>query len=195
MTLLLANTLFENSLLAIAILLIIAAMLMGIRKRKKRRASGNNGLTAHEHLERLKEKQAVRGDMETLMVELEALGKQLTSQLDAKTIMLEKLVDEAELRIAQLQQLQSSTPHTQPTQNDNTPPSSQSEKLQNRPKKQNLSATPTDLPTLYNTQEIKETDHETIYKLADDGQTSQQISAATGEHIGKIELILALRRA
>ena len=34
-----------------------------------------------------------------------------------------------------------------------------------------------------------------IYRLADQGTDSQEIARITGEHVGKVELILALRQA
>ena len=90
------------------LLLIILALLMTLRK-KRRTISGPN-LTAREHLGRLKEEQGLRSDLESLMVDIEQLAKRLGSQLDAKVIQVEKLVAEADRRIEILRNLKATPP-------------------------------------------------------------------------------------
>ncbi|QDU32549.1 preprotein translocase subunit SecG [Poriferisphaera corsica] len=178
-----------NAVLVLGLLLIIASLMMSIRKRKTRHTTDQ--VTAQEHLERLKNKHAVKNDLESLMVEIEELGKRLSHQIDAKTIALERLLDEAEIRIAQLNQLNSSptpppaTPSPTPSAIKHTPP---------QPPETPAQSTKPQPPA--KPQSTPEADHHThIYQLADTGQTAAQIAQTLGEHIGKIELILALRRS
>lgn len=146
------------------LLLIILALLMTLRK-KRRTISGPN-LTAREHLGRLKEEQGLRSDLESLMVDIEQLAKRLGSQLDAKVIQVEKLVAEADRRIEILRNLKA------------TPPAGNDGATQAAP----LTAPPDPLT-------------QSVYDLADAGKSPPEIASETGEHLGKVELILALRRA
>ena len=94
------NQAVSVGLLIVGIVFISAWLLMRIRKRS---VHGPNHPTAREHLERYKQQDGVRNDLEGLMVEIEQLAKRLGNQLDVKAMRIEKLIDEADLRIAQLQ--------------------------------------------------------------------------------------------
>ncbi|QQE10554.1 hypothetical protein JD969_13715 [Planctomycetota bacterium] len=185
---------FTNALLILAIILIIASLMMGIRKRKMKASSH---VTAQEHLDRLKNKHAVKNDLESLMVEIEELGKRLSHQIDAKTIAMERLLDEAELRIAQLNQLVEQNQAIMEQQQQVGAASvkkvdgvAEAEQMVSGTDRDEIEATP-----MVSRQEVVLTDHAKIYQMADEGQSAQQIAAAMNEHIGKIELILALRNA
>ena len=174
--------------LILGILLILISLMMSMKKRRNKSASR---VTAHEHLDRLKNKHAVKNDLETLMVEIEELGKRLSHQIDAKTIALERLLDEAELRITQLSSL---TSPENPAPAPAKPSIFQSQM-------ENSTANPTATHPVQaastppvTTKQMAKTDFIRIYQLADAGNSPQQIAQEVGEHIGKIELILALRK-
>jgi len=82
------------ALAAVGILLVSMALLMGIRKRR-RKAGGK--VTARETLERYEAKGQVRDDLERVMVEVEEMAKRVAAQLDAKTIAVERLMREADV--------------------------------------------------------------------------------------------------
>ncbi|MEM6554193.1 MAG: hypothetical protein AAF750_18910, partial [Planctomycetota bacterium] len=136
----------KDFVLLAGLLLIIFA---GFTLLRKRHAKGPNN-TARENLNRLKEEHGVRGDLESLMVDIEQLAKRLSSQLDAKVTEVEKVLAEADQRIAQLQ------PNAQkPTVTDRgSPPPSTAPQTTN--------PTPPPLPVDPLTQ--------SVYDLADAGQ-------------------------
>ncbi len=164
----------RDGLLLAGVLLILVALFSGIRKKKRRGVQ--HTLTSHEHLHRLKEEQGVRGDLESLMVQIEQLAKRLGTQLDAKARHVESLIDQADDRIAALTRLQA-VPH-------NPPPTSSASALPATPTPAEPAAPP------------KRDDlTQSVFDLCDAGKTPHEIAQETGEHLGKVELILALRRA
>ena len=82
------------------IVLLTAILLVNLRRRQSR--SGEE-LTAHERVERSKQVGGTRDDLRHMMVDLEELTRRFSAQLDAKSIRLEKLLDEADRKIAALQ--------------------------------------------------------------------------------------------
>ncbi|MEZ6191865.1 MAG: hypothetical protein R3C45_11335 [Phycisphaerales bacterium] len=87
----------------LGVVLITIGMMMGIRK--KRRQAGARS-SSRDRVDELRQKQAVRGDLEQLMTEVEQLAKRFGTQLDAKTMQMERLIDEADRKIAELKQLE-----------------------------------------------------------------------------------------
>lgn len=149
----------------VGVLLITMSMMMGIRK--KRRRFHTQG-TARDRVEELKQKHAVRGDLEQLMVEIEQLAKRFGAQLDAKTVQMERLIDEADRKISELKQLDQARRDPYQMQQP-TPPNPQP-------------ITPDDV--------LKRS----VYDLAEQGHDPVEIARRLDEHVGKIELILALRK-
>lgn len=152
----------------LGLVMVTTSLLIGIRR--KRRAAGSR-VTAREQLERYKEKAAVRDDLQSVMVEVEQLAKRLSAQLDARAIAVERLIDEAEAKIQRLEQL---TRERQPP----APPAD--------PVKPPAEADPPDAGP---TDELTRS----VYALADEGAAAPEIARQLGEHVGKVELILALR--
>lgn len=164
------------------VLLITMSMMMGIRK--KRRRSHMQG-TAREQVEELKHKKAMRGDLEQLMVEIEQLAKRFGAQLDAKTVQMEQLLDEADRRIADLKRLgqerEQRSASAEPGSSSLTPPTSASTNPQPQ--------TPSPQPP-----SPDDAVKRSVYDLADQGHDPVQIAQKLDEHVGKVELILALRK-
>lgn len=166
---------WEVGLLIVGIMFIIAAMFSLGRSRRKS-ASGN--LTARDALERAKQKQEVRNDLESLMVDLEQMARRLSAQLDAKTMQVEKANREADERIAQLEALKAELVR----------PTTIASRVEQGSSDSSLHAhdqPPADADPL--TREV--------YALADQGRGPADIARELKEHQGKVELILALRRA
>jgi hypothetical protein len=158
------NPVVVNLLPAIGLLLIVAGIFSSMKARR-RRAAGQ--LTAREEMERLRQRGAVKGDLEQLMVEIEQLAKRLGGQLDAKAIHLEALLREADAKIVELRKLSEAAPPPAASASDEpTPLAEPGDPLARR-----------------------------VCELADEGLTPVDIARRLDEHVGKIELILALRRA
>ena len=160
---------------AAGITLSVTGLLM--RYRKRRAVVMAPRLTSHEQLEKNRQLRGVRGDLENLMVEIEQLAKRFGTQLDAKTIELEDLLQKADTRIAELQRLSERNGNNTAAVNagDGTETSAPQSEIQPEP------ALPDD-PLA-----------RSVYQLADEGLEPPDIAKQLDEHIGKVELILALR--
>lgn len=172
---------------AAGILFLITGMLIYYRKRRRIQAA-RPALDPQEQLERNRQLRGVRGDLESLMVEIEQFSKRLAAQLDAKTAALELSIKQADQRIAELKRLagadkgsgngggggegEGHDPHDAHPQRGPRPSGPMA---------------PADLPD--------DPLSRSVYQLADQGLDPQAISQRLSEHVGKIELILALRSA
>lgn len=170
-------SLLKTLLPAAGVALIVASLLMAIRKRRKGGGGGGGGggaagLTAREHLDRLKNTEGMRGDLESLMVEIEELARRLGAQLDAKAVRLEGLIERAEAAAERLEAAER-TPPPAPLPAPRSTPS---------PPPDSLSPLNDPLTRL-------------VYALADEGLTARDIALRLGEHTGKVELILGLRNS
>lgn len=180
----LRNFFGENSwlLLMIGAMLVMMSMFMGMRKRRRR---SRNEPSAIEQIERDRQMRGTRGQLEDLMVEIEQMARRVGSQLDAKTMHLEKLLEEADEKIRMLKAVQSNT--------------RVSDALESQPK----SSTPVDSASLHhdvaeaNKADAVSSDDPVarrVYELADGGMDAVAIARQLNEHVGKIELMLALRQ-
>lgn len=159
---------WQYGLAAVGILFIIMAM-FSLGRSRKRTAAGRD--SARDHVDRARNRQGVRDELEALMVDINRMARDLGGQLDAKIIRIEKANAEAEERIAQLQALRDELARPAAL----------------RPADGNELVTPQADPA--------DTDPLTqrVYQLADAGKGPPDIAAELDEHVGKIELILALR--
>jgi hypothetical protein len=113
----------------------------------------------------LTQQRAVERDMNHVLVELSAMARQISAQLDTRAAKLEVLIQEADQKIAQLRDLSGgSAPHAAP-------------------------AAPADTETSPHV----DPRHAEIYQLADEGLVPSQIAQRLDRPDGEIELILALR--
>lgn len=173
-------TAFPWSLLPLAGLLLILMALMSSLARRRRRG-GSAALPPSEQIERNRQAAGLRGDLEQVMVEVEQLARRFSAQLEARTVRLEKLIAEADAKIEELRRLRDSPAPASPPGNSGDPV------VGSEPPGMGVDPPPS--PML-------ETElARSIYRLADAGNNSIEIARALGEHVGKVELILALRRA
>ena len=105
-TTLLARSFATDGLLVLGVVLVTTSLLMVYRKRRAKTAKLP---TSRENVERMRQQRGIRGDLEGLMVEIEQLSRRLSAQLDAKSIQLERLIDESDRRIAELRDLNART--------------------------------------------------------------------------------------
>lgn len=176
----------------LGVLLITIGMMMGIRG-KRRRASARG--SARDRVDELRQKQAVRGDLEQLMAEVEQLAKRFGTQLDAKTMHMERLLDEADRKIAELKQLEQTRQHAMMLQASapahyTPPPSPSPEPPALAPAEHN--PPPVAHPPAPSPDEALK---RSVCALADRGVDTVEIAKQLNEHVGKVELILALRKA
>lgn len=162
---------WQYGIAAVGILFIIMAMFSLGRSRKRTVASRDS---ARDHVERARQKQGVRDELEALMVDINRMARDLGGQLDAKIIRIEKANQEAEERIAQLEALRDSLNDPYAINKPNPGGADQLVTPQ-------ASAADADPLT------------KRVYALADQGKGPADIAEELDEHVGKIELILALR--
>lgn len=135
----------------------------------KRRGVPGAGMTAHEKLERMRQVDGVKDDLRQMMRELEDLTERFSAQLEAKSGRLERLLAEANARIAELERLRGATGLVKPM--IGAP-------VRVEPRREVEAVDPLSAR---------------VYELADGGRTSIEIARQLQEHVGKVELILALR--
>ena len=178
-------------LLPAGLILITTSLVAGILRRRKQSLKLPS---AREQIERHKQEKGMRNDLESLTVEIEQLAKQLGAQLDAKTVQLEKLLHEADSRINRLQDRLNVR---EPT----VPRADRSEPLPdlNRPARSGETSDSVELQSAGAPQTGlglgDEMLRRQVCELADNGLTAADIAQRLDEHLGKVELILALRTA
>lgn len=111
--------------------------------------------------------------MTELVVELEKMARQITSQLDTRAARLEELIRQADERAALLKSM---TPG--PRFAEGVEPADDPE--------ESLPPAPAPIPI--------DPRHAAVYLLADQGRSPTEIAKEVGQPAGEVELILALRR-
>jgi len=174
---------------ALGVLLIIMSMMMGIRKKHKR--SQEQG-TSRDRVDDLKQRHKLRGDLEQLMIEVEQLAKRFGAQLDAKTMHMEQLISEADRKIAELKQMELARQNAAKLQQAMASPFDENPSLQTQPQALTPTDESADEPSPQNAEEVLK---QSVYELAEQGHDPGEIARQLNEHVGKIELILALRKS
>jgi hypothetical protein len=186
-------------------LILITAFLFSRMSRRKRNAP--SVLTPHEQLDRLRQVRGMRGDLEELMVEIEQMAKRMA-------IRLEHLLEKADRRVEELRELSRLANHSPAAVKDDAPAASEQPAPRPVVTGRGLAAmyqqaaaqqTASPAPSAEAQPEPAPVEAEPglpddplarkVYTLADSGQDASQIARHLNEHVGKIELILALRHA
>ena len=165
---------FGNMLMLAAVLLLLTLLMYNIRKQSRGRGERPD---PRQRLDQQKQAGGMQNDLREMMVELEKVTRQFSSQLDARSRKLEKLIEQADQRIATLQRLGQGTGQDGQPRESSPPATAASEGHIETPP----AAEPTPIA-------------KKVYQLADAGCDAAQIARELDEHIGKIELILALRQ-
>jgi D-serine deaminase-like pyridoxal phosphate-dependent protein len=186
---------WQQLLLPLGVVLVMLSIFTSMRKRRKRQATQ---IDPREQLERVRQRDAVRDDLRTLMVEVEQLAKRMGAQLDAKAVRLERLIDEADRKLAELE-MAGGEPVTggneqrasavSPSPRDPvTEPHAGRDRAASDPAGSRSAAAAT------TEREPADPLAASVHRLADTGLDAMQIARKLGEHVGKVELILALRK-
>lgn len=160
-----------------ALTMVYAIFLRPMQRQKKdplARAQRTGSLTRQRDVER---------QMETLLVELSEMARQITAQLDTRSAKLQALLAEADKRIAELQaEVSDASPRAKAAPHGEQPLGTGfAEPL-------TPAAAGRDMPV-----RAESTRHREVYELADAGMTTAQIAQKLSRPGGEIELILALR--
>jgi hypothetical protein len=187
---------WQQLLLPLGVVLVMLSIFTSMRKRRKRQATQ---IDPREQLERVRQRDAVRDDLRTLMVEVEQLAKRMGAQLDAKAVRLERLIDEADRKLAELEMAggepvtggneQRASAASPSPRDPVTAPHAGRDRPASDP---GVSRSPNAAATTE--REPADPLAASVHRLADTGLDAMQIARKLGEHVGKVELILALRK-
>jgi hypothetical protein len=149
----------------------------------------------------LAQQRSVERQMNTLLVELSEMWRTISAGIDTRAAKLQVLMDEADRRIAQLQQLQNGSPPI-----DQAAPEPKTTERSELLAPMTEPARPADVgSTTHRIEPAHESTHDSahepgpderhteIYALADQGRSPADIAALLDRQRGEIELILALR--
>lgn len=157
-------------LMTAGILLLIVVLFGNLRKNLRRRGAVE-AAPPRERMQAVNDQsQAATSIMERRTAQAAEITRELTALLDNRSQKLEILIQHADERIARLERLSSEAEGRLTPRHTSTAPVSD---------------------TAYANDALKQQ----IYDLADQGQKPGEIAQRLGQHAGKVELILALRRA
>jgi hypothetical protein len=121
----------------------------------------------------LSQQRNVERQMQNLLVELSEMARQITAQLDTRTQKLQMLIQDADERIAAMQQANRQPVEPIVTTSWNNPVEP--------------------VTRIEQPQEPVDEQHQQVYTLADQGRSAMDISRELNRPRGEVELILALR--
>lgn len=121
--------------------------------------------TPHERLETIRNQAKKRSQLEGFGADVHELVQRLATQLDAKAARIEMLLEDADERIRKLERLER-LERTRPETAPEPEDEEAADPVMNR-----------------------------VYELADQGEQAVEIAKQLNQHVGQVELILALRRA
>lgn len=171
--------------LLIAIGLAGLTVLVASTRRRIRKSRPVNEEPKRNRQESSRDTAAVR-DVEQVMIELDQLSQEVHARLDAKVVKLERLIRDADARIARLSSdvTVTSNRRLDVTLDAESPQRSWSTNADLTDEGNN--STPPRPEAL--------SQHATLYRLADEGLSTAEISKKTGRLAGEVELILSLRK-
>ena len=151
-------------------------MVITARRRRPRDANSPRAY-AREQITRLREEEGIRSDVDAMLVQVQDITREMNAQLDTKFCKLDRVIRDADERIARLDRLVRTS--------------------QGRPACDVTVGQGGDEPTganLGRASDERGRRHAQVYQLADAGLSAVEIAERTGRTAGEIELILALRR-
>lgn len=199
---------FHEVLMISGIVIMTFILLVNLRKHRSH-ASEDADLTHSERIERMKQKHEMKDDIRAAMVELEEVTRRFSTHIDAKSMQLEHLINLADERIEQLEQLNGSAGHAGEQDSAENRDSGGSDDGVTRGGNDKVDSTePVNaIPGGRSASSAGEASSEVveaeagldevtskIYEMSDAGQSAVEIASALEEHVGKVELILALRQ-
>ena len=143
---------------------------MLIRRRKRLPLTPG---TPHERLEAIREQARKRAQLQAFGAEVHELVERLAAQLDNKAARMELLLQDADERIRKLERMQ---------RIERKRVSAESERA-------------SDPTSGHESDPVTDPVTDRVYELADQGEKPVEIAKQLNQHVGQVELILALRRA
>jgi len=158
----------------LALTIAALTLLMGSTRRRIRASRRQSSPSVRERYRELEQDQLNTRDAQQAILELDQVARGIHGRLDTKIAKLERLIRDADARIAKLTSIRPAP--IEPHSLDITLGDASSG---------DSPAQPSNIPP----------EHQRIYQLADEGCAPPQIAARTNRLAGEVELILSLRRA
>ena len=162
--------------LLIIILGVSATMVITARRRRPRDANSPRAY-AREQIAKLREEEGIKNDIGALLVEVQDISRKMNAQLDTKFCKLERVIRDADERIAGLDRLLRASEGRSVC--DVTVGEADKEAADANSRR---------------TSGGEKHRHAQVYQLADAGFSAVEIAEQTGQTTGEIKLILAVRR-
>jgi len=168
----------------VVILVMITLTMLNTRRRLRDRGPDPRRY-AREQIARLREQREVKGDMESLLSELNEAARRMNAQMDTKAVKLETLIQDADQRIARLGR---AMPGPAGGSGSATPGDGRSARLDvlvgdRPPKAKSVPPARGD-----GSDQVRQR----VLTLAEQGMSPVEIARNTGAPPGEVELILAL---
>jgi hypothetical protein len=167
---------FQWILIAGAVITLFYAVFLPAMKKKKK-----DPLARTASMSSLSQQRNVERQMQTLLVELSEMTRQISAQLDTRTQKLMMLIQDADERIDELKKLQNKT-HAIAS-------ASPVPFAEQKPWPALSESVPRNIPI----PDPVDDQHRPIYSLADQGRSASDIARELNRPRGEVELILALR--
>jgi hypothetical protein len=161
-------------------MLMLAAAIAGLTivmlstRRRIRKSRRTPRIDARRRYEQIKGETKAAHDIEQVMVELEALSRQIHGRIDTKLVRLEVTIRDADRRIAELAKATRAA----------TAGSGLEITLDREEPRDHAADGP----------ETGDSEQATVFRLADSGMSPHKIAQEVGKLTGEIELLLALRK-
>ena len=190
----------SGMLLAGGAVILVVMMMMRIRSRQAQARC--NQVTPEEKIASLRKEASARDRVDATMSEVVEVTRECVARLENKALRLEHLLDLAEQRIREMNQLLESQQKEQAHEQVTSQPSEAAVAERNGESMHNEVAGTVPEKEVMQKDVIQPVMAEPadpltrqIYEMADKGATPVQIAKELDEQVGKVELILALRRA
>lgn len=180
-----ADNMLQGMGMVVMVLAGTTVMLMMLRRHQFRRVTGRDVTRAQ--FARLRDQTEVRNSMDTLLLQLEQLQREINAQLDTKFTRLETVIHDADQRIAQLQRLQAGEAALDAAAPEPGTPSAAVPDRGPEP----VEAAPD--PPRPASRAPKTEEQRRVFELHDAGNTPVQVAEALGLPLGEVQVMLQLR--
>jgi len=163
-------------------------LVMSVRNRIARRQASTP--SAREQIDRIKARSSESDDMQVAMAQMVDTAQRLAAQLDAKAARLERLLEEADIRMGLLEATEPGAPGAPGAPGPGTVGASDGTGQGGWPDRRTAEGADA---TAAAGKSVLDPLTASVYELADAGHSHIEIARQLDEQVGKVELILALR--
>jgi len=196
-----AGTIDNSTLMLLVGVVVLIVMLTISTRRRVTERSHSPQQYLREQLSRVREQQGVRDDIEALLLQLEALSREISAQVDVRFAKLERAIADADARLAELRRLglgPPSTPSDTPSRSSEPVgaeevPSQGSAPSPGPETAPPIAAVPPPVVPPGPSDAVDELKRR-VLEMADAGLAPIEIARRLDKNVGEVELIIKLNR-